>query len=106
MQGRRKAAFFYSKYFYSKRHIPLFSFPYNCKRKQAARTQAAKQAPAQRGRKRKQTPATLRAGRKAARQSVEQTRLTVSGLVTANVQAYIDMQAGKNRPCKTFRAIA
>jgi len=41
MQGRHKAAFFYSKYFYSKRHIPLFSFPYNCKRKQAARTQAA-----------------------------------------------------------------
>ena len=31
---------------------------------------------------------TLRAGRKAARQSVEQIRLTVSGLVTANVQAH------------------
>ena len=63
--------------------------------KQAARIQAAKQV-----------PATLRVGRKAARQSVEQIRLTVSGLVTANVQAYIDMQAGKNRPCKAFRAIA
>lgn len=45
--------------------------------KQAARTQAAKQA-----------PATLRAERKAARQSVAQIRLTVSGLVTANVQAH------------------
>lgn len=95
MQGRHKAAFFYSKYFYSKRHIPTFSFPYNCKRKQAAQTQAAKQA-----------FATSRAGHKAARQSVEQIRLTVSGLVTANMQAYIDMQAGKNRPCKAFRAIA
>lgn len=82
-------------YFCSKRHIPLFSFPYNCKRKQAARTQAAKQA-----------FTTSRAGRKAARQSVEQIRLTVSGLVTANVQAYVNMQAGKNRPCKAFRAIA
>ena len=74
-------------------------------------TASAKQAPAQRGRKRKQAPAqrgrkrkasacttrakakasactTLRAGRKAARQSVEQIRLTVSGLVTANVQAH------------------
>lgn len=64
--------------------------------KQAARIQAAKQ----------KAPATLRAGRKAARRSVEQIRLTASGLVTANVQAYIDMQAGKNRPCKAFRAIA
>ena len=63
--------------------------------KQATRTQAAKQA-----------PATSRTGHKAVRQSVEQIRLTVSGLVTANVQAYIDMQAGKNRPCKAFRAIA
>lgn len=45
--------------------------------KQSARIQAAKQ-----------TPATLRAERKAARQSVEQIRLTVSGLVTANVQAH------------------
>lgn len=45
--------------------------------KQAARTQAAKQA-----------FATSRAGRKAARQSVAQIRLTVSGLVTANVQAH------------------
>ena len=63
--------------------------------KQAARTRAAKQA-----------PATLRVGRKATRRSVEQIRLTASGLVTANVQAYIDMQAGKNRPCKASRAIA
>ena len=63
--------------------------------KQAARIQAAKQV-----------PATLRVGRKATRQSVERIRLTASGLVTANVQAYIDMQAGKNRPCKAFRAIA
>lgn len=80
--------------------------PITASAKQATRTQAAKQAPAQRGRKRKQTPATSRTGHKAVRQSVEQIRLTVSGLVTANVQAYIDMQAGKNRPCKAFRAIA
>ena len=69
--------------------------PITASAKQAARIQAAKQA-----------PATLRAERKAARQSVAQIRLTVSGSVTANVQAYIDMQAGKNRPCKAFRAIA
>lgn len=69
--------------------------PITASAKQAARTQAAKQA-----------PATSRTGHKAVRQSVEQIRLTVSGLVTANVQAYIDMQAGKNRPCKAFRAIA
>lgn len=69
--------------------------PITASAKQAARTQAAKQA-----------FTTLRAGRKTARQSVEQIRLTVSGLVTANVQAYIDMRTGKNRPCKAFRAIA
>lgn len=69
--------------------------PITASAKQAARTQAAKQA-----------PATLRVGRRATRQSVEQIRLTVSGVVTANVQAYIDMQAGKNRPCKAFRVIA
>ena len=80
--------------------------PITASAKQAARIQAAKQTPAQRGRKRKQTPATSRVGRKATRRSVERIRLTVSGLVTANVQAYIDMQAGKNRPCKAFRAIA
>ena len=80
--------------------------PITASAKQATRTQAAKQTPAQRGRKRKQTPATSRTGQKAVRRSVEQIRLTVSGLVTANVQAYIDMQAGKNRPCKAFRAIA
>lgn len=51
--------------------------PITASAKQAARTQAAKQ-----------TFATSRAGRKAARQSVEQIRLTVSGLVTANVQAH------------------
>lgn len=69
--------------------------PITASAKQAARTRAAKR-----------TPATLRVGRKATRRSVEQIRLTVSGLVTANVQAYIDMQAGKNRPCKAFRVIA
>ena len=69
--------------------------PITASAKQATRTQAAKQ-----------TPATSRTGHKAVRQNVEQIRLTVSGLVTANVQAYIDMQAGKNRPCKAFRAIA
>lgn len=73
---------------------PFYS-PITVSAKQAARTQATKQA-----------FTTLRAGRKAARQSVEQIRLTVSGLVTANVQAYIDMRTGKNRPCKAFRAIA
>lgn len=51
--------------------------PITASAKQAARTQAAKQA-----------FTTSRAGRKAARQSVEQIRLTVSGLVTANVQAH------------------
>ena len=54
----------------------------------------------------KQAFTTSRVGRKATRRSVERIRLTVSGLVTANMQAYIDMQAGKNRPCKAFRAIA
>ena len=53
-------------------------FPITASAKQAARTQTAK----------RKAPATLRAGRKAARRSVEQTRLTVSGLVTANVQAH------------------
>ena len=62
--------------------------PITASAKQAARTQAAKQAPAHRGRKRKQTPATSRTGQKAVRRSVEQLRLTVSGLVTANVQAH------------------
>lgn len=73
--------FFYAKYFYSKRHISLFSFPYNCKRKASACTTRAKA-------KAKSACTTSRAGRKAARQSVEQIRLTVSGLVTANVQAH------------------
>jgi hypothetical protein len=35
---------YYSKYFMFLCVLPPFSFPYNCKRKQAARTQAAKQA--------------------------------------------------------------
>ena len=96
MQGRRKAAFFYSKIFFIKNVVKRPSHsPITASAKQAARIQAAKQA-----------PATLRVGRKATRRSVERTRLTVSGLVTANMQAYIDMQAGKNRPCKAFRAIA
>ena len=69
--------------------------PITASAKQAARIQAAKQA-----------FTTSRVGRKATRQNVEQIRLTVSGLVAANVQAYIDMQAGKSRPCKAFRAIA
>lgn len=96
MQGRHMAASFLCK----KNFIQNVTFrrshsPITASAKQAARTQAAKQA-----------PATSRTGRKAARQSVEQIRLTVSGLVTANVQAYIDMRTGKNRPCKAFRAIA
>ena len=36
----------------------------------------------------KQAPATSRVGRKATRRSVERIRLTVSGLVTANMQAH------------------
>lgn len=79
------AIFFIQKFFIKNVVKRPFHSLITASAKQAARTQAAKQAPAQRGRKRKQTPATLRAGRKAARQSVEQTRLTVSGLVTANV---------------------
>ena len=95
MQDRHKAAFFYAKKFCkSLVKRPSHSL-ITASAKQAARTRAAKQA-----------FTTSRAGRKAARRSVEQIRLTVSGLVTANMQAYIDMQAGKNRPCKAFRAIA
>ena len=98
--------FFYSKYFYSKRHIPPFSFPYNCKRK-ASDTNTSRKANACTTRaKAKANACNVTHGTKAVRRSVEQIRLTVSGLVTANVQAYIDMQAGKNRPCKAFRAIA
>ena len=84
----------------------ILFFRVYCRRSHSPITASAKQAPAKRGRKRKQAPATSRVGRKATRRSVEQIRLTASGLVTANVQAYIDMQAGKNRPCKAFRAIA
>ena len=100
------AIFFIQKFFIKNVVKRLFHSPITASAKQAARTQAAKQAPAKRGRKRNQAPATSRVGRKATRRSVEQIRLTESGLVTANVQAYIDMQAGKNRPCKAFRAIA
>ena len=87
MQGRRMAAFFFIQNIF----IQNVTFPYS----HSLITASAKQA-----------PATSRVGRKATRRSVEQIRLTVSGLVTANMQAYIDMQAGKNRPCKAFRAIA
>ncbi len=66
-------------------HSPITA---SAKQTPAQRGRKRKQTPAQRGRKRKQAPATSRAGRKAARQSVEQIRLTVSGLVTANVQAH------------------
>ena len=110
LQTVNKAAarrlFFVQKKLYFCVYCRYSHSPITASAKQATRTQAAKQAPAQRGRKRKQTPATSRTGQKAVRRSVEQIRLTVSGLVTANVQAYIDMQAGKNRPCKAFRAIA
>lgn len=83
--------FFYAKYFYSKRHIPPFSFPYNCKRKASGTNTSRKAKSVYTTRataKAKSACTTLRAERKAARQSVEQIRLTVSGLVTANVQAH------------------
>ena len=94
--------FFYAKYFFVKPCETPFLFPYNCKRKASGTNTSRKaKAPAQRGRKRKRKRlhnagesesesacTTSRAGRKAARQNVEQTRLTVSGLVTANVQAH------------------
>lgn len=89
------AIFFIQKFFIKNVVKRPFHSPITASAKQAARTQAAKQ-----------TPATSRTGHKAVRQSVEQIRLTVSGLVTANVQAYVNMQAGKNKPCKAFRAIA
>ena len=95
MQGRHMAAFFIQNILYFCVYCRPFHFPITASAKQAARIQAAKQA-----------FTTSCAGRKAAQRSVEQIRLTVSGLVTANMQAYIDMQAGKNRPCKAFRAIA
>lgn len=91
------AFFFMQNIFFVKPCETPFLFPYNCKRK-ASGTNTSRKA--------KNACTTLRAERKAARQSVEQIRLTVSGLVTANVQAYIDMRTGKNRPCKAFRAIA
>lgn len=58
--------------YYRHSHSPIIASA-----KQATRTQAAKQ-----------TPATSRTGQKAVRQSVEQIRLTVSGLVAANMQAH------------------
>lgn len=70
--------FFYAKKKFCKSLVKRPSHsPITASAKQAARTQAAKQ-----------TPATSRTGHKTARQSVEQTRLTVSGSVTANVQAH------------------
>ena len=78
MQDRHKAAFFFMQKKFCKSLVKRPShYPITASAKQAARTQSAKQA-----------PATLRAGRKAARRSVEQIRSTVSGLVTANVQAH------------------
>ena len=78
MQGRRKAAiFFMQKNLYFCVYCRPSHSLITASAKQAARTQAAKQA-----------FTTSRAGRNAARQSVEQIRLTVSGLVTANVQAH------------------
>ena len=87
MQDRHKAAFFFMQKKFCKSLVKRPSH--------SLITASAKQA-----------PATSRTGRKAVWRSVERIRLTVSGLVTANMQAYIDMQAGKNRPCKAFRAIA
>ena len=87
MQGRHMAAFFFVQNIF----IQNVTFRHS----HSPITASAKQA-----------FTTSCAGRKAAQQSVEQIRLTASGLVTANVQAYIDMRTGKNRPCKAFRAIA
>ena len=80
--------FFLQKFFIQNVTFPYSHSPITASAKQAARIQAAKQAPAKRGRKRKQTPATSRVGRKATRRSVEQIRLTESGLVAANMQAH------------------
>ena len=116
------AAFFYAKYFAFLCVLPLFSFPYNCKRKASGtntsrkasacttrakakasacttrakakasacttRAKAKANACTTRAKAKANACTTSRAGRKAARQSVEQIRLTVSGLVTANVQAH------------------
>ena len=81
--------FFYAKYFFVKPCETSFSFPYNCKRK-ASGTNTSRKANActTRAKAKANACTTSRAGRKAARQSVEQIRLTVSGLVTANVQAH------------------
>lgn len=66
-----------------------FLFPYNCKRK-ASGTNTSRKANActTRAKAKANACTTSRAERKAARQSVEQIRLTVSGLVTANMQAH------------------
>ena len=82
--------------------LPPFSFPYNCKRKASGTntsrkasvyttraTAKAKASACTTRAKAKASACTMsRAGRKAARQSVAQIRLTVLGLVTANVQAH------------------
>ena len=90
MQGRRKAAFFYAKKLYFCVYCRHSHSPITASAKQAARTQAAKRKRLHNaGESESESACTpLRAGRKAARQSVEQIRLTVSGLVTANMQAH------------------
>lgn len=77
MQCRHMAAFFIQNIFIQNVTFPYSHSPITASAKQAAGTRAAKQA-----------PATSRAGRKAARRSVEQIRLTASGLVAANMQAH------------------
>ena len=81
--------FFYAKKIAFLCVLPSFSFPYNCKRK-ASGTNTSRKANActTRAKAKANACTTSRAGRKVARQSVEQIRLTVSGLVTANVQAH------------------
>ena len=69
--------FFIQNIFIQNVTFPYSHSPITASAKQAAGTRAAKQA-----------PAMSRVGRKATRQSVEQIRLTVSGLVTANMQAH------------------
>lgn len=81
--------FFMQKTFIKNVTSPGSYSPITASAKQAARTQAAKaSACTTRAKAKASACTTSRAGRKAARQSVEQIRLTVSGLVTANVQAH------------------
>ena len=101
MQGRRMAAIFFIQNIF----IQSVTFRHShslitASAKQAARTQAAKanacttrakakaNACTTRAKAKANACTTSRAGRKAARQSVEQIRLTVSGLVAANMQAH------------------